>query len=228
MFEDLEETSNFNPQSVKESPPQSNSGGGGYQNRSGGGGNGYERKPFNPKDDPVQAAYIPVAFYVEKDFPDDVKNTVFNLATKLMSKGITVRINGDDKPLIDKLRGISQDKVEVYLPWREFNGIDSKKTYNTNTSKDIASKHFPAWEKIPDSVKAILASQVRLIFGDRNNSITLCLLTWSRDGASKGSEVTKDTGRAGFVIKTASFYGFPVLNLSKPQAIPMLEKTFGL
>ena len=69
---------------------------------------------------------------------------------------------------------------------------------------------------------------VRMIFGDKNNSVSLCLITWSGDGASRASEVTKDSGRASFIIKTASHYGFPVVNVGKQNAEAILEKSFGI
>lgn len=197
---------------------------GGYQQRSGGyGGGGFQRK-----EDTLQDAYIPVAFYVEKDFPEEIKSQIFDIASKMLGKKMTIRINADDKEFIDRLMALNNEKVEVYLPWRGFNQIESKRTFNTITCKDIAAKHFIGWEKIPDSVKAILAAQVRMMFGDRNNSIALCLITWSKDGASKPMEVNKDTGRVSFVIKMAASYGFPVLNLQRPQALAAAEKTFNL
>lgn len=153
---------------------------------------------------------------------------MFDIASKMIAKKMTVRVNGDDKIFIDRLRTLSDDKVEAYVPWRGFNEIESKRTFNTLTAKHVASLHFLGWEKIPDSVKAILASQVRLMFGDRNNSISLCLITWSRDGASKAAEVSKETGRGSFIVKMASSFGFPVLNLMRPQAQAMVEKTFSL
>ena len=199
-------------------------GGGSSQQRSGGyGGGGFQRK-----EDVLQDAYIPVAFHVEKDFPEEVKSQIFDIASKMLGKKMTVRINADDKAFIDRLMALNNDKVEVYLPWRGFNQIEGKRTFNTITCKDIAAKHFIGWEKIPDSVKAIMAAQVRMMFGDRNNSIALCLITWSKDGASKPMEVGKDTGRVSFVIKMAASYGFPVLNLQRPQALAAAEKTFNL
>lgn len=249
MFEDLDDGSGYNPaaSSNTKEPQQQNyqssgyrQGGqeqGGYksgqytgQQRSGysGGGGGNGGGGFGRKEEVLQDPYMPVAIYLEKDFPEEVKSQLFDIASKMIAKKMTVRINGDDKTFIDRLRSLSEDKVEVYLPWRGFNQIESKKTFNTITSKDIASKHFLGWDKIPDSVKAIIASQVRLMFGDRNNSIALCLITWSKDGASKTSEVTKDTGRASFVIKMSSSFGFPVLNMQRPQAQTTVEKTFNL
>lgn len=210
-----------------------NNQGGGYQQKSyqnkpqggygGGGGGGFARK-----EEVVEDAYFPVAFYVEKDFPEEVKDQLFALANKMIAKKMTVRINADDKVFIDRLKVLTDKNLEVYMPWRDFNQIDSKRTWNTLTSKDVASKHFLGWEKIPDSVKAMLAAQVRMVFGDKNNSIMLCLVTWTRDGASKASEVTKDTGRSSFVIKMASSYGFPILNMMKPQTQLIVEKTFSL
>lgn len=241
MFDDLDNDSGYNPQShggssgSSQSSQQNGQSQGGHsqsggQNRYNGGGyqSGGNYNGGGRKEDVLQDAYIPVAFYVEKDFSDDVKNTFYSLASRMIAKKMTVRINGDDKAFIDRLRSLSEEKVEVYLPWRGFNQIESKKTYNGVTCKDVASRHFLGWEKIPDSVKAILASQVRLIFGDKNNSIAMCLITWSKDGAGKPSEVTKDTGRSGFAIKMAGSFGFPVLNLQRQHAVAVLEKTFSL
>lgn len=195
--------------------------GGGY---GGGGGNNFKRK-----EEVIEEPYIPVALFVDRDFPPEIKNTLYNLASKLINKKITVRFNGDDKDFYDRLTALSDKYVEAFIPWRNFNNIENNKHYyNTLTSKHIAQLHFPAWDKIPDSVKALMARNVRMIFGDKNNSVSMCLITWSGDGASRASEVTKDTGRASFIIKTASHYGFPVVNVGKQNAEAILEKSFGI
>lgn len=255
MFEDLDDSSGFNPKTHGQSPApapayhqpapqnqapqpyQNNQNGQGYQSNNGGG--GYAKKPYQPggygggggfgkKEEVIEEPYFPVAFYVEKDFPEDVKESLYNLAVKMIGKKMTVRINADDKVFIDRLKTLTDKCLEVYLPWRDFNQIEGKRTWNTLTSKHVASQHFLGWEKIPDSVKAMLAAQVRMVFGDKNNSIMLCLITWTRDGASKPAEVNKDTGRASFVIKLAANFGFPVMNIMKPQIVPIIEKTFTL
>lgn len=200
-----------------------NNGGGGYQRNSGGGGG------FKRKEEVLEEAYIPVSIFVDRDFPPEAKTSLYNIASKLINKKITVRVNGDDKDFCDKLSALSSQFVEVYIPWKGFNNTESKHYWNTITAKHIAQQNFGnAWEKIPDSVKALMARNVRMIFGDKNNSIMLCLITWSKDGASKAPEVTKDTGRSAFIIKTASTYSFPVVNIAKPGAENILEKSFGL
>ena len=56
----------------------------------------------------------------------------------------------------------------------------------------------------------------------------MCVITWSQDGASKHAEVTKETGRSGFMIKMSSNYGFPVVNIQKQSSEAIIEKNFGL
>lgn len=201
-------------------------GNGGGGNRGGGGGGG----GFKRKEEVLEDAYIPVSIFVDRDFPPEAKTSLYNIASKLINKKITVRVNGDDVDFCGKLAALSSQFVEVYIPWKGFNNnTESKHYWNTITAKHIAQQNFgAAWEKIPDSVKALMARNVRMIFGDKNNSIMLCLITWSKDGASKATEVTKDTGRSAFIIKTASSHSFPVVNIAKPNAENILEKSFGL
>ena len=228
MFDELGDVSSVDVSEIENAGTQkgyggnnNNNGNGGWQGKGGG-------KSWPKKEDKVEKPYIPVTIYVDREFPPEVKSSLYNIASKLIGKGITIRVNGDDKDFLGKLQALTDIHVETYIPWKNFNEIDSKHYFNTLTSKDIATKHFQAWDRIPDAVKAMLARNVRMIFGDKNNSITLCLITWSKDGASRVSEVTKDTGKSSFIIKVASSYGFPVVNIAKQTAENILEKTFGL
>lgn len=204
---------------------QNNNQNGGYnKNRQNGGGGGN----WNKKDDVIEEPYVPVSIYIDRDFPPEVKQKLISLASRLINKNMVVRYNADDLEVHGPLSEISRLKTEAYTPWKNFNNIESKHYYNTETAKHIASTNFAGWEKIPDAVKAMLARNVRMIFGDKNRSPTLCLITWSPDGASRVPEVTKDTGRAGFLIKLAATYGFSVVNIAKPNAEAVLEKAFNL
>lgn len=204
---------------------QNNNRGGGYQ-----GGNNWKNNRNN-NDERIQAGappYIPVSVFFDKDFPHEVKNKLKAIASRLVNKGYTVRYSADEKPLHDELQAISSKFMEAFAPWKGFSEIDTKHGWNTEFSKHLASQNFPGWERVPDVVKALMARNVRMLFGDKNNSISLMLITWSPDGASRPNEVTKDTGRAGFIIKLAGKYGFPVLNLAAPNADAILEKYLGI
>lgn len=251
MFDELDQDSNFDTKTVSQPPANEqrsygggNNGGqqrqGGYQGGGGGNGGGYSRgggggggyggggRGFQQKEDVVSDPYLPVVIYVEQEFPDNVKEQLYHIASKLIGKRYTVRVSGIDKQFAERVMKLSDSKVELYLPWRNFNEMESKRTFNTLTAKHVASVNFAGWEKIPDAIKAFLAAQVRMVMGDRNNSPTMCVITWSQDGASKHAEVTKETGRSGFMIKMSSNYGFPVVNIQKQSSEAIIEKNFGL
>lgn len=181
---------------------------------------------FKKKEEVLEEPYLPVAVYVDRNFPPEVKTSLYNIISKLINKNITVRVNGDDKEFCNKVIELSSKYVEIYIPWKGFNEIDSPHYFNSLTSKEIARQQFSGWEKIPDSVKAMLARNVRMVFGDKNRSICTALITWSQDGASRIAEINKDTGRSSFSIKLAATYGFPVLNIRKEGVGPSIEAKF--
>ncbi len=206
--------------------------GGGYQNRNNnqnqnrggnGGGNNWQKK-----EEVIEEPYVPVGIFIDRDFPTEVKQSLIRMASRLINKNIVTRYNADDMDVHGPISQLSTKKTEAYTPWKNFNNIESKHYYNTETAKHVAASNFAGWDKVPDAVKSMLARNVRLVFGDKNRSVVLCLITWSPDGASRASEVTKETGRSGTIIKLASTYGIPVVNMAKPNAEAILEKTFGL
>jgi len=183
-------------------------------------------KNLKKKPEVAENPYIPIAIFIDRDFPEEIKTKLIDIASKLIAKKYTVRYNATEKEIYDRISGLSVEYTEAYIPWKNFNEIESKHSYNTLTSKHLAEINFSGWEKVPDVVKAMLASNVRLLFGDKNNSIAMCLITWSKDGASKTTEVTKDTGKSSFMIKLASTYSWPVLNIAKDSAVNILERNF--
>lgn len=215
---------------------QRNSGGGnngGYQQRSGGNGGGNNSWKggsgnFQKKEEVVEEPYCPVAVFIDRDFPEDIKAKLQAVISKLINKGYTVRYNGDTMATHNQISNLSRKLTEAYTPWKGFDEIESKHYWNTKTSEHMAMTNFPAWDKIPNVVKAMMSRNVRMLFGDKNNSIVKCLVTWSPDGASKSLEVTKDTGRPSFIIGLASKYNFPVINLGKEGAEQALERALGL
>lgn len=205
---------------------RNNGGGGGnnnWKNRNGGGGGNWQNK-----EEVIEEPYVPVGIYIDREFPTEVKQNLIRLAGRLIAKNVVVRYNADDMDVHTPISELSRKKTEAFTPWKNFNNIESRHSYNTETAKHIASVNFAGWDKVPDAVKAMLARNVRIVFGDKNRSVVLCLITWSPDGATRAAEVTKDTGRSGSIIKLASTYGIPVINLAKPNAEAILEKTFNI
>ncbi len=221
MLDDFLEENPVNTASLEQKPSYQNNNG--YQgNKSQGGQNaGWKRKP-----DTLQDPYMPIAVYVPRDATQEVKTSLYNIISKLINAGFTVRVNADDKDFFAKVQSLSDTKIEAFLPWRGFNDIQSKHTFNTITANHIAEKNFSGWEKVPKPVQGFLARNVRMLFGDNNNSIVLGLITWSPDGASAIAELTKDSGNAAFIIRVACRFKFNVVNIAKSSSGNVLERMF--
>lgn len=227
MFDEMEGLEDFKPETIKPSYGQStyqgNSGGQGFNNN-GGGFNKFQKKPEVVTDIP----YAPVAFFLDRGDPQDVKDRFYRYINLLIGKNLNIRINGDDKEFIAKLKELNYDKLEIYIPWKNFNDIDSKFYYNGETSKLLAAKYSPVYDKLPDAVKALLARNARMLFGEKNNSCVLSLITWSPDAASRIMDISKNTGRSSHIIKMALSNHISVLNVQKEGADMMFKKSFQL
>lgn len=232
MFEEMEGLDDFKADAIKPSYGQSSYTGASHNNSSGnnsnfsngGSFNKFQRKPEVVTDIP----YAPVAFFLDRGDPQDVKDRYYRYINLLIGKNITIRINGDDKEFIAKLKELNYEKLEIYIPWKNFNEIDSKFYYNGETSKLLAAKYMPVYDKLPDAVKALLARNARLLFGEKNNSCVLSLITWSPDAASRIMDIGKNTGRSSHVIKMALSNHISVLNVQKEGADAIFKKSFRL
>lgn len=215
-----------------------NNGGNSYNRPSNSNNSSGYRKFEKAKEVVTENAYVPIAFYLEADFPPNIKAKIKELINNLLSKQYTVRINAGDSDFINSIKDLSDNNLEIYIPWGKLNETDhkryfgelaSKHYFNTETSKIIAQKFFQqGWDKVPDSVKAFLARNVRLLFGDKNNSCALALITWSEDGAIKTTDVGRSTGKSSHVIKMAAYYSIPVYNIQNQQSQEALLQAFNL
>jgi hypothetical protein len=180
-----------------------------------------------PKKEIRQTPYLPVAVYIDKDFPAEIKEKLVKLIHQLLARGYTIRVNADDKNLYEQLKALGPN-IEFYTPWKNFNEIESKHYYSHEIHKKIAQENFPAWDKIPDVVKSMLARNVRMILGDKLDSSMFFLLTWSEDGAVTSSECGPKTGKTSFLIKVASRYKLPVFNIGSERSVKSFERNFVL
>jgi len=215
MFDDDDDDDDINLSAIKETPKYGNN-------------KDYNKFKKEPKKDPTDVPNTPIVFFVDKSYPEEIKNKIFHYINKLMSKKINIRINGDDKEFIEKVNELKYSNLEIYIPFKGFNDIESKLYFNDETSKLIAAKYMPTIDKLPPVVQSLLARNARLLFGNKNDSCAVAIITWSPDGATKLLEIGKDTGRASHIIKMAVSNFISVLNLQKPNCDIIFNKTFKL
>lgn len=199
---------------------QGNKGGGNWQGNKGGGGGWQGNKGGgNWKDRPKEtdmSLYKPYAIVANNDAPAEILVKFQEIAHYLESKGYTLRTRGMEGA--DDAVEKTVQRIEVHLPWREFNGKQSKFTFNTDRAFAIAKMFHPTFDTMKKGIQAFLASNARLVMGDKMVSPALFLICWTEDGAESIRSRTSRTGFAGHPIAIASALGIPVFNLSKPDA----------
>lgn len=201
------------------------------QNSSGGDWKSKGREEWMRKQKEVQDPYLPVVVYIDRDFPDNIKDSLISFISKLISKGFTVRFNADDKSIYDRIISLSNSKVEAHVPFNDFKqnrddveGIKSKFCWNSATTDHIAQQNFVAWDKLPKIVRILMSRNVRMLIGARNNSPAKFLITWSPDGATNATQVSTNTGNVGTYIKTADSLSVPIFNLNSPESRELISK----
>ena len=195
----------------------------GWGNKSGGGGGGWGGGNRPPPKELRKSPYLPVVIYVEKAAPDSVKDRAVQIAERLLAKGVVVRISGEDQELTNRFTSLSlPENIEVYIPWKGFENIDSKFYWNPDELKQIAKSLFNAWDKVPDAIHAFLTRNVRMVLGDKNNSVVREIIIFTEDGAEELTDITRETGRPDFFIRTGSRFGIKVTNLRNPTSVEKL------
>jgi len=218
-------------------------GGGGYQPRQGGyqgggggggqggfqrgnfqkgGGGGFNKGGFQRKEDPPSdELYMTYVGTGNDNPPPHVIDQINQIAKDLETRGYTLRTGGM-KGCEDVFEKAVAARVEVHLPWRNFDNKDSKFTWTPENAKLIAARFQPGYEGLKPVIQTFLAKNVRMIMGDKLKSPALFMVTWSEDGAETAREKTIKTGNAGHAILVAAELKIPVFNLGKQGAMERL------
>ncbi len=186
-------------------------GGGGKSYQGGGGG-----RKFPPKDEGPGRLYKTYVGAGNRECPDHILNKMKELAKYLASKDFTLRTGGTDGP--DAAFESTGVPMELYLPWRGFNGKESKFTFQTPQAEDIAKMFHSGWDKLKDNIKPFLTKHPRMLLGQNLKSHAMFVICWSEDGAERSVERTVKTGNIGHLISIANSVNIPVFNLARPDA----------
>jgi len=108
---------------------------------------------------------------------------------------------------------IDRENKEIYLPWRGFNESDSQRFQIPKEAFEIASRHHPAWDKLKDSVRRLMARNVQQVLGQDLNKPSAFVICWTPDGCEHSNTRTSKTGGTGLAISVASEFNIPVYNL---------------
>ena len=135
---------------------------------------------------------------------------------ELEKRGFVIRTGGM-KGMENAVEEMARN-LEVHLPWKGFDGKESKFTYTSDEAKEFAKRHQPAWDNMKPVVQTFCAKNVRLVLGKDLKSPTQLLIIWSEDGAETARERTAKTGLTGVALSIAADLHIPVFNLQRPDA----------
>jgi hypothetical protein len=96
--------------------------------------------------------------------------------------------------------------MEIYLPWKKFNGSSSALHSLPNLAEagTVAKKHHPGWAKMSNGARLCIARNVYQVLGKDLASPADFVVGWSR--GSGGTE---------FTFRLAARYSIPVVRLER-------------
>jgi|TARA_B110000908_G_scaffold51961_1_gene63394 hypothetical protein len=154
-----------------------------------------------------------------RDTPQHVMVSMRNAASAMAHQGVTLRSGGADGADTAFEEGCQSGPKEIFLPWPSFN--QSKRTDTgvkgqfPNRALEIAEHFHPAWDRLSDPVRTIMARNCYQLLGGDLQSPSLFVLCWT-----PGGKVTGGTGQA---LRIASAFNIPVFNLGNQDIDDIAE-----
>ena len=107
----------------------------------------------------------------------------------------------------DKING----KKEIYLPWKNFEGSDSKLIVNDIKAYELAEKFHPYWHNLKDGAKKLQARNGHQLLGWDLSTPSDFVICWTEKGKGKGG-----TGQG---LRIAKAYEIPVFDAGRFNSI---------
>lgn len=115
-------------------------------------------------------------------------------------------------------------QMEIFLPWRGFNGNRSHLYDIHPKAFVVAEKFHPGWRHLKEPVRRLMARNVQQVLGKNLDSPVDFVLCWTPDGCEDHSSRTRKTGGTGQAISIASSCDIPVINLFNADALDRIEQ----
>ena len=159
--------------------------------------------------------------------PEDVYDQFYELAGKLYTMGFSLRSGGADGCDTAFEAGTPHcEDTQIFLPKARFNCRNSKFQTASESAKQIAEEHHPAWNRIKSNfAKNLLSRNTHQLLGpdvlDPEN-YTKFVVCWTPDGAENAKSTSRASGGTGQAIRVATTYNIPVFNFKNERAMEQL------
>ncbi len=151
--------------------------------------------------------------------PQPVLEQMEALAACLARAGFVLRsggAEGADTAFERGARGVAGSQMQIYLPWRRFNGNPSPLYTVDRRALDVASRTHPAWHRLSQAARKLHGRNCYQVLGLNLDAPSLFLACWTADGCESARTRSASTGGTGTAIELAERHGVPVFNLGRP------------
>lgn len=141
-----------------------------------------------------------------RETPMFVLELMMNVAYGLALKGYELRSGGADgsdtyfEVGCDKSKG----KKSIFLPWRLFNGNNSKLYEVSEEALEMAKKYHPVWDKLSQGAKKLMGRNTYQVLGLDLKTPCDFIICWTKNG--------KKVGGTAQALRMAEDYNIPVFN----------------
>lgn len=141
--------------------------------------------------------------------PEHILKLMTEYAKKLDTLGYILRSGGADGA--DTAFSNGSTNKQIFLPWKNFNNIESEYTSASDKAFEIASKIHPAWSRCSQGAKKLHARNIHQVLGDDLTKPSEFVICYTKDG--------KDIGGTRTAIVLAKHMGIKVYNLGNTLSI---------
>jgi hypothetical protein len=154
-----------------------------------------------------------------RQIPRSIKKDMQTFAHIAALKGWTLRSGGalGSDSAFETGCDKGQGRKEIFLPWPELNGNQSKYVMPTFASKQIAATIHPAYNKLGPAAKLLVARNMHQVLGPMLDDPVKFVICYTPDGCESASKYTQKTGGTGSAIALASKHFIPVFNIFTEQ-----------
>lgn len=137
--------------------------------------------------------------------PPNVCLAMRGIAKELASLGFCLRSGHADGADL-AFEGGAESK-EIFLPWKDFNGSDSKFTKPSDQAVALCKKLFPHFPGVSRGSRLLISRNMHQLFGPniQNSPISEFVICWTPEG--------KKVGGTAYAMKVAEHFGIPIYNL---------------
>lgn len=163
-----------------------------------------------------------------RNTPPEILALMAKIGYALAQQGWILRSGGAEGADSAFERGVrdagAAEKMEIYLPWRNFNGNSSQRFGVCNEARELAATVHPAWQHLSQAAQSLHARNCYQVLGENLATPSSFLVCWTPDGCVSAETRKKTTGGTATAIVLAERKGIPRFNLGRGGGLVALRR----